>query len=899
MKPLATLLLTASLIVGALAGIVEQAAANPFADVPANHWAYQAIASLAADGLVEGYTDGKFKGDRPLSRYEMAVLVARVIAKVQANGAGYASKVDLDKLQKLIDALKDELDALGVRVTNVEDALDALDKRTKLAQSLQLHGSLFHNFSERQSVTFPQTVTNGTGAAQDLYYGGSVPAGGSATVDPFVDAFLRSPENNSPLEQATLANYIRFDDRIDLAYTVNDNLMVSFPIHILNYETGGAYTPGAQYSVQPDIVINIAKSGNITDLYLRFGELDDLRSSRLGLTYRAPDPAEQGPGFEYPIQNYQRGVQVGGTLNGFTDVQVDFSRVDPALLNTQLNVLDSSGQPGVNNYFYYVDRPPTTYVQTGAPGSPTGAQQSNTFNAGNGPLSQVYLAQKALLGSVYISQYDGARFNSAGVRTSGAAGSPLVPPAFVYNDNYNAVVFPTPLAPGSSVTITYVGLTVSNEAAPERYDLNLRVNQKIKGLPGAEVGLSFNRLFDTDETAVPAGITNVGLQDASGYGLVSDSVLGVDAQLPLRFVRLDGDRADFPMLYGEVASSRYTPDYRNIAPVAGSAGVVGLRLKIHSLVASVQYQSVGGNYLDGGPLRYFGNPPQLFGYYNEDYFPGFFGFANDAAVNAAYDAANGTCGGANRTHCTSQNPNLTYIYPVFNPFVASGSQYFSAFAPNTDGVTLNINAPLHIGGFGINTRLLGQHLSEINPNYAATQLYAPYLGQGIDFNTKRMTLDKLEAGAQFNLPLFKAIVGVHLTGSVEHLSRPDRTAFDYIPLDPATLAPAFGGIGVPFYPNYTDMYHTTVAAAATLPLTKDVIFGASYNSQGFHGAYGTTLGQNISERKDTYVGSITYNIPKTTSSVAFALRNYRYTDNTLPSFNTSENKEDINFVIRF
>jgi len=898
MKPLATLVLTASLIFSLLAAPARRAEATPFADVPANHWAYQAIASLAADGLVEGYENGKFKGDRPMSRYEMAVVVARIIAKVQANGAGYASKVDLDKLQKLIDALKDELDALGVRVTNVEDALDALDKRTKLAQSLQLHGTLFHDFSQQQTVTYPHTVANGTGDPQTLYYGGTVPADESATVDPFVEAFLRSSEDNSPLEQATLADYVRFDDRIDLAYTVNENLMVSFPIHILNYETGGEFTPGAQYSVQPDIVINIAKSGNLTNVYLRFGELDDMRSSRLGLTYRAPDPAEQGPGFEYPIQNYQRGVQLGGTIDGLTDVQINFSQVDPALINTQLNVLDSSGEPFLNNYFYYVDRPPTTYIQPGAPGSTGGALQSNTFSAGSSQLSQVYLAQKAQLGTVYISQYDGSTFNAAAVRTGGIAGGPLAPPPFLYNDNYNAVVFSTPLPPGSSVTITYVGLLVSDQAAPQRYDLNARVNQKFKGLPDAEVGLSFNRIFDTDETATPSGIVDVDYPNASGYGLVSDSVLGVDAQLPLHFLHLGGDRSAFPMFYGEFASSRFTPDYRSIAPVSDSAGVVGLRLKIYKLTASVQFQSVGPNYLDGAPLQYFGNAPQLFSYYNQNYFPGFFGFANNAAVNAAYDAANGTCTGPNKTRCATQNPNLTYIYPVFNPFVASGSQFFSAYAPNSSGVTLNLNAPLHIGGLGVNTRLLGQHLSEINPDYGATQYYAPYVGGGL-VSTKRMALDKLEAGAQFNLPIFKQTVGFHLTGGLERLSRPDKTPFDYLPLNPATLTVSTGGVGVPFYPNYTDMYHTTLAAAASLPLTKDVIFGASYDTQGFHGAYGTTLGQNISERKDTYAGSITYNIPKTTSSVAFALRNFHYTDATLPSFNTNENKEDINFVIRF
>ncbi|MBV8333103.1 MAG: S-layer homology domain-containing protein, partial [Candidatus Eremiobacteraeota bacterium] len=140
MKRLATLVVAASFAFAAFAMTGRIATATPFSDVPANHWAYQAIQSLAADGLVEGYPNGRFKGDRPMTRYEMAVLIARVIAKVQSMTPSYASKADLDKLQKLMDAFKDELDALGVRVTNLEDSLDALDKRTKFAQSIEFHG---------------------------------------------------------------------------------------------------------------------------------------------------------------------------------------------------------------------------------------------------------------------------------------------------------------------------------------------------------------------------------------------------------------------------------------------------------------------------------------------------------------------------------------------------------------------------------------------------------------------------------------------------------------------------------------------------------------------------------------------------------------------------------------
>ncbi|HEY6235706.1 MAG TPA: S-layer homology domain-containing protein, partial [Candidatus Elarobacter sp.] len=213
MKRLATLVLAAGFAIGSLLALGQGASATPFSDVPANHWAYQAIQSLAADGLVEGYPDGKFKGDRPLTRYEMAVLVARVIAKLQANGAGYASKADLDKLQKLIDALKDELDSLGVRVTNLEDALDALDRRTKFAQSIQLHGAILDNNSYRQRYGVPQTIAHGA-------------------IDPFVNVFISSPSNNRPLEQAGSGNLIRFDDKLNFTYTINENLSVSLPIHI-------------------------------------------------------------------------------------------------------------------------------------------------------------------------------------------------------------------------------------------------------------------------------------------------------------------------------------------------------------------------------------------------------------------------------------------------------------------------------------------------------------------------------------------------------------------------------------------------------------------------------------------------------------------------------------------
>ena len=76
--------LTAALVVGAAS--TTFAAANPFSDVPADHWAYDAVSTLAADGVIEGYGDANFKGDKNITRYEMAQMVAKAMAKTNVGG---------------------------------------------------------------------------------------------------------------------------------------------------------------------------------------------------------------------------------------------------------------------------------------------------------------------------------------------------------------------------------------------------------------------------------------------------------------------------------------------------------------------------------------------------------------------------------------------------------------------------------------------------------------------------------------------------------------------------------------------------------------------------------------------------------------------------------------------
>lgn len=108
--------ITAALVVGAAS--TTFAAANPFSDVPADSWAYDAVTTLAADGVIDGYPDGTYKGQNTMTRYEMAQIVARAMAKTDLE------KADKALVDKLAAEFAEELDNLGVRVADLEKKSD-------------------------------------------------------------------------------------------------------------------------------------------------------------------------------------------------------------------------------------------------------------------------------------------------------------------------------------------------------------------------------------------------------------------------------------------------------------------------------------------------------------------------------------------------------------------------------------------------------------------------------------------------------------------------------------------------------------------------------------------------------------------------------------------------------
>ena len=94
---------------------VSAYAANPFSDVSTSDWAYQAVSDLSDQGVVIGYPDGTFRGERNITRYELAQIVARMMAREdQLNAEQRAT------LEKLAGEFADELANLGVRVSKLE-----------------------------------------------------------------------------------------------------------------------------------------------------------------------------------------------------------------------------------------------------------------------------------------------------------------------------------------------------------------------------------------------------------------------------------------------------------------------------------------------------------------------------------------------------------------------------------------------------------------------------------------------------------------------------------------------------------------------------------------------------------------------------------------------------------
>ena len=105
-------------------------AANPFVDVPSDSWAYKSVVELADAGIIQGVDGSYFQGERNITRYEAAEMVAKAMAHMDK-----ASVEQRALINKLADEYADELNNLGVRVSALENRVG----NVKLSGDARIH----------------------------------------------------------------------------------------------------------------------------------------------------------------------------------------------------------------------------------------------------------------------------------------------------------------------------------------------------------------------------------------------------------------------------------------------------------------------------------------------------------------------------------------------------------------------------------------------------------------------------------------------------------------------------------------------------------------------------------------------------------------------------------------
>ncbi|MGQ9693073.1 MAG: S-layer homology domain-containing protein, partial [Thermaceae bacterium] len=116
-----------------------------FSDVPAGHWAREAVEALVAKGIMSGFPDGTFRGNEPLTRYQAALAIHRLLQQVEAEMKAKGesptlealSAEDLQALRNAVQELASELAALGVRVSALEDSAATKDDIARLEAMIE------------------------------------------------------------------------------------------------------------------------------------------------------------------------------------------------------------------------------------------------------------------------------------------------------------------------------------------------------------------------------------------------------------------------------------------------------------------------------------------------------------------------------------------------------------------------------------------------------------------------------------------------------------------------------------------------------------------------------------------------------------------------------------------
>ena len=279
-----------------------QAASGPFADVPTDHWAYQSVDTLQKAGIVIGYPDGTYGGRRPMTRYEFAVAIARLLAQMNKGGSAAdlaALRTDLegriagntaavDELRKLVDGFGPELTRLGVDVAAANARLDALEAKVSA-----LDTRVTNNEGKISALAAEQARIHITGEFNTIFEGASSQhRDGNGNYVPFLDKngqtqlqdanFFNSnipqPPGRTQFGNHLLTNSSVYEDvLLHIRGRLTDTATANVDLDFGNYlgqignlsnfgPTAGGVTPGAgNFAHNTNSFFGFGNSGNFND----------------------------------------------------------------------------------------------------------------------------------------------------------------------------------------------------------------------------------------------------------------------------------------------------------------------------------------------------------------------------------------------------------------------------------------------------------------------------------------------------------------------------------------------------------------------------------------------------------------------------------------------------------
>jgi hypothetical protein len=205
-----------------------------------------------------------------------------------------------------------------------------------------------------------------------------------------------------------------------------------------------------------------------------------------------------------------------------------------------------------------------------------------------------------------------------------------------------------------------------------------------------------------------------------------------------------------------------------------------------------------------------------------------------------------------------------------------------AFDARLQDAAIAVPAPIRVGAF----QLAGEATTSDYTTLAAhdAQLTA---GTIIDVRAGNHRLD-LSLGSNYErLTDANAVTFSQATPS--DLTRYETTS---------ALAQLPGGSPQMLIPNYADVTARGINAGLAVPVTGRLTVGVGYGTQRLTGSYGTSFVNNLDASNYSYLGNITFSLPRSSSAITLSARQNRYQDNLTP-FSLQQTRADLNFTVKF